>query len=591
MGSSNKPSPAPSPANIESDDYSTNQEAQPLRWFVGTARCPLTWLTEIHNLRRVPIYHSAKKTSVKIGDKIFGDIAGAACLGPIHAIRAIEVDNEIIWEGNITVPDTFGGGTGVTGDNGVPPSPTPPANNTPANNRATIATDRGTFYIYYGNAWQPLDDILLAPVSAAFPDLAHPAYRGQCYCVCKNFYFGDSRNTVPNVTLLLERYPQTTMINSDTSGSLRPPLSDGGCTPAAAVLDLLISSLYGLGVSRETLGISGNYSSGSGTWWLAQNQYKAVTLSYDGYPSKLLAIAPSIDRTQPASDLLRSLLEIYQQAVTIDKNGTLVWKGNPYQKSLYLHQFVEKPALTQNSPDLAPTQVTVKFSDSTRNFKETSVTLTKPSPNSIIPLPTKKDLSLPALLTQESARTLAAHYLAQTNFGDASLSLKIRHTHSYDYEWYSGSYNSNPPLLPGDLVLGRFIEPPEGVSQNYKNNQATLWRITRREDEYEGDVTLTAVPNPPYERVRPCVDEAAILPELFPTPVANATILDLPPSLRQSSDNQAAIIILAERPPAQYAGTDVTTSFVSSFILHHAPLTAPNAFAAIGEYANWSLRA
>src|ERR1039457_1210250 len=99
---------------------------------------------------------------VSSGEKDYRTFALGLCIGPVDRITEIWYDNELIWQGNVSIASAAIAASATVGIGGV------------------VLTDslaRGTITFYFGLDTQTQD-----PVLAKFiPDA--PFYRGMCYAV------------------------------------------------------------------------------------------------------------------------------------------------------------------------------------------------------------------------------------------------------------------------------------------------------------------------------------------------------------------------------------------------------------------------
>ncbi len=85
---------------LSADRINTNEQARPVRWFAGTARLPITFLTQAFNQRADP-----EELEVKLGDDeiigyhYYANLAGLISVGPVDQIHAIWFGDKLQWEG------------------------------------------------------------------------------------------------------------------------------------------------------------------------------------------------------------------------------------------------------------------------------------------------------------------------------------------------------------------------------------------------------------------------------------------------------------------------------------------------------------
>ena len=196
-------------ANISNDQINSNQQAVPVKYLAGRTYVAGDYITPAYNPKAKPVKtQSGKNESSTTGYKYFADFALMFCTGgrrPVDAVYKVIVDSDIRWTGNVQRG---------------------------AADYETIAVEGlGTIYLYWGTETQPIDSTLLSPRgvpggstdpndSTTFPEAPatggaptyqgmaagdsdpysghydkHPAYRGQCYGVFKNWSLGRDRVT------------------------------------------------------------------------------------------------------------------------------------------------------------------------------------------------------------------------------------------------------------------------------------------------------------------------------------------------------------------------------------------------------------
>ena len=217
--------PAPAvPGGVHADDVSTVEEAVALTSWIGKKWLASHWVTEILNPVLNPIEgKTGKRSSGKVAERVYGDLAGVLGIGLCDAVRAIEINGEIVWEGNrrrptaATDPDYHYETIIPTGSGG----------------------DWGTFRVYWGRADAPVDTFVLGPAGAADSAQEHPAYRDQPLLVVKKLKFGDNTYTAPTVRVMLERFPKPAI------GTFPEQANDQGESLIAYLLELLTTEVGG----------------------------------------------------------------------------------------------------------------------------------------------------------------------------------------------------------------------------------------------------------------------------------------------------------------------------------------------------------
>jgi hypothetical protein len=146
FGSTN---PAPPPqkklANVDADQLSTNQQAIAVRYIAGWSRVALHYIAPGYNHRKEKITATTGKNQTStVGYNHYEDMAGILCLGEIDRIQELIFDSNLEWDGDITADS----------------DPYEPI----------TVTDRGLFRLYWGRDDQPVDTLVLTPISTTYPD-------------------------------------------------------------------------------------------------------------------------------------------------------------------------------------------------------------------------------------------------------------------------------------------------------------------------------------------------------------------------------------------------------------------------------------
>ncbi|MDR2462203.1 MAG: hypothetical protein LBD30_00270 [Verrucomicrobiales bacterium] len=234
-------------AGIDSDDVNTNDEAVPVPYLAGRTRVALRWITPCYRWRATEVKtKTGKSSSSTIGYKYYADVAGAVCLGVVDNLFKVWFDSELVWQGNLARGETAG-----------------------VNEFAdfTIA-DWGVARIYWGSDTQPVDDLILTPSGPAptyagfdprdvstWPNKGrgemydtHPAYRGQCYIVFKQLYFGgQDRTNVPNIEVEVAREPDYFGDVPDAA------MTNDGVSASLVLFEALTNPRYGMNLDPLTL--------------------------------------------------------------------------------------------------------------------------------------------------------------------------------------------------------------------------------------------------------------------------------------------------------------------------------------------------
>jgi len=144
------PPPEKKIANIDADQIATNQQAIPVPYVLGRRRLPLQYIAPVYNKRTEKVTAKTGKDSEStVGYVYFGDVASViCCVGsrvPLAKLYRIIIESQVVWENT----------TGLT--IGDPYSP-------------VTVTTYGSGRIYAGRFNQPVDTLVLTPISTTPPD-------------------------------------------------------------------------------------------------------------------------------------------------------------------------------------------------------------------------------------------------------------------------------------------------------------------------------------------------------------------------------------------------------------------------------------
>lgn len=534
-GKGYEPAAKPKTAGVDSENFASNQEARPLRWFAGVDYCPLTWISPVYN----PVYteirqKAGKGKSTVTGHDVYGDIAGLACVGLVDRVEAIESDSEEVWTGSVTRPDD-------------------PWH--PNYWRAEIVTSVGKFYVYWGRENQPVDDVVLGPLGAANATLAHPAYRGQCYVVCKKYYFGQSRESVPNTRVRLRRAPRPEV------GTFAPQLAAGGESLVAAVLELLTNRRFGAGMPAAQF---------TAAQWEALSTQVIASLGCH---------SPTLDKQREARDCVRDALG-YIDGWARTENGRVVPGRFPHDGAvpsglteLSLHDMTDQPTL--DAPGFASTanEIEVIFRDTGRRLKEDGILETAAANAMVRRRHQVISLNMPWIVTRAQASAYAAEAAQVAAEGERGGSFPVRRARAV---WVSGE-----PIQAGDNFQLDY-EP-------YQLDQVS--RVTRRVDNYGGAVELEVIAERgvyPLPYVAPPDDRPAF-GRLVPEEIAAARILELTTELAGTPAG-IWLAVLAKRPLAAYPGdyAAIKSPSVVGFSLWQSD--DGGAYDVLGSQQTWAVR-
>jgi hypothetical protein len=178
---------------------------------------------------------------VSSGEKDYRTFALGLCIGPVDRLTEIWYDNELIWQGNVSIASAATVASATVGIGGV------------------VLTDnlqRGTIAFYFGLDTQTQD-----PVLAKFiPDA--PFYRGMCYAVfhgprtgTKGFRLGNA-DTLAQIALYVERIPASLPGMEFTIQTQSAP-QNGGIMNSSVIFTADDSAFTGTGSIIYVLNVQG----------------------------------------------------------------------------------------------------------------------------------------------------------------------------------------------------------------------------------------------------------------------------------------------------------------------------------------------
>lgn len=533
-GKAQIPTTPPKPAGLDSGDLATNEQAVPVPWHIGPRPCPLTWVVDkVYNQRTVEIRSKAGKgKSTVSGYEYYGDVAGIAGLGLATKVTGIEVDNQMIWTGSVARPD-----------NPVHPDYW----------RTHIVTTAGDFYVYWGRADQPVDDVLLASLGASDPDLAHPGYRHQVLVVAKNFRLQDS-GTVPSTRLFFNRAPLPEL------GTFAPQNSVQGESMVAGILELLTNPIFGAGlpVARFT----------AAEW----EALSAAVIARAG------CHAPYLERAQPVRDVVKDL-QLYYDGWCRIENGLIRPGFYPHDGSvpgglteLTVHDFTERPKTNAGAPSETVNDVVVFYRDGADLFKRKPAFDSDSANVEARRAHASRVLEMLGIITFAQAQAFVAEASATGAEGEWSGEIRVRSPRAV---WAGGA-----PLRAGDNFILDLIEPQ--VDQ--------VSRIERRTDYYD---------RPPRLQVRaePGVYPASYVPPgdlrpdigaVLPLEIASARVLELTPDLA-GAPLGLPVAFLAKRPKSEFEGATLQGANMLGFNVWYGGASGAS-YEVLGSMPGWGVR-
>ena len=310
----------PTPLGVKAERTATHEFGRPVPYFAGYGRMAGTFISEPWAVRSEPVRKKVGKKKQTTGYKYFCSFAIAICLGPVDRIEEIWLDDELFWKGSIS--------RGATDYADI-----------------TVA-QFGTLRLYWGTETQVEDTDLAAS------GVVHPAYRGQCYAVFKDWLLGQNRTNIPNIEFLLQRTPAVPWITEAQN------LGDD-VNPVAVLAEMLQSPRYGLGIATDRIDVD------------AMNAAAGI-LADEG-----LGLSPYVNGASRFSQFLGKLLDHVDGYVTQDASGLLglrlirTFTGSPV--GLDVDTITQMPAIEATLWWDTVNEVQVKFLNRERYFESDSV--------------------------------------------------------------------------------------------------------------------------------------------------------------------------------------------------------------------------
>jgi hypothetical protein len=339
-GSVNYPSSEPKLAGMSSQRLATAEQGRPLPVFWGQRRIGLTFISAPFNQVVEPVTQtvSKKEDPITVGYNYYCDFAALLCHGPVDRVVGVYLDDELVWSGDVSRSGT--------------------------SHNLTI-DGYGTLALYWGTEAQGID-LELAKLSASSGERSeanaveeHPAYKGQCYVVARQFFLGYQRTQVPNIELVLARYPTSSWLTgADNIGN--------DASIPRIVVDALTHPRYGLGLPDTT-----------DTFYRAGIQAVQTALIAEG-----VGLSPIIDRVQSCQDWLIELLDYFDLFYASTPGGQLTMgmiRAVPCNDPEDIPTIDETcltdpPEINVESIDQTSNEVRLSFTNADAGYQEDSLT-------------------------------------------------------------------------------------------------------------------------------------------------------------------------------------------------------------------------
>lgn len=327
----------PADANVlgqEPDQSTTNEGAQPVRWFCGTRRVGAVWLDGLFKIVPTAVYQSTKKDDVLAGYNYSTGCAFLLGVGQFNFIHRIIFDRVQVWP--------------LDADN----SPVNAAG-TPYKAPMELTTDvthieivgYGTLHLHRGSETQVQSADLNTDSGHE-----HPAYRGMCWGWFDALALGYQKTNLPNIEVIASRFPKPSWFTLTTAR-----VGEFNVNPMAALADFLQNKRVGPG------------------WNDARLDTTALNAVAAECAQKCIGLSPFLDSLDSASTVLARFAEHLGGFFRIKPDGTVT--AGLIRPSATIPDVVDEDALTMR-PRLEPAfedstsnQVSVRFTNADNYFR------------------------------------------------------------------------------------------------------------------------------------------------------------------------------------------------------------------------------
>lgn len=337
FGGSNTDQFPPADQNVlgqEPDQATTNEGAQPVRWFCGTRRFAGAWIDGLFSIVPTPVYQSTKKDDVLAGYNYTVGCAFELCIGPLDFIHRIIFDRVQVWPLN---------------DEGSPVN----EDGTPYKSPMELTSDvthieivgYGTMHLHRGTETQ----VQSTDFNTASGH-THPALRGRAWFWMDSLALGYQRTNVQNIEVIASRFPVPSWWDL---GTVR--VGEYGINPMAALADFLQNKRVGPG------------------WPDSRLDTDALNTVAEQLAQKCLGLSPFLDGLESGTTVLARFAEHVGGFPVILPDGTLSF--GLLRPSDTIPDVLDEDALTQ-PPRLEPefesetaNQIGVRFTNADNYFR------------------------------------------------------------------------------------------------------------------------------------------------------------------------------------------------------------------------------
>jgi hypothetical protein len=475
------------PYGIKIPQTNTHQEVIQIPYVAGRVKLPVMWAGPPYNVNSVAITQkqgSGKSaTTTTVGHKYYADLIGVLCIGPVDRILEIIINNSIVWNGSIARSDS------------------------PGYAQIGLPGDDGQVRIYWGTSQDP------AP--QWFTTDNHPGYRWRCRIELRQLLYGASDTTqVPNIEVVLERYPSCTQFDQIIGGNHTLYTPEIGANPFGCIYEWMFHPVYGAGMQDVT--DSTNWTNAIAD--LSQNN---------------VLLNPKVDAAETFKSLIQKILAYFDGWIRMTPSGRL-------QAGRFAHQnatpvltisdqgFLSEPKITTKMLDDTLNQAIVKFVNQYNYFKDDATTYNDFGNQLVSGYIKFVNYDRPWICNPDSA------YLAAIILGTLYANPSI-----------SGTITVSKELIAiakcGDLIqinsntynmAGLFRVKTKTLSE------ATKWTCQVEVEQERGTYANSYSNTGPTYPTRPSIEALDI---------TNANIFELPPGLGKSTSGPVVTILAGRR--------------------------------------------
>ncbi|MEX0331493.1 MAG: hypothetical protein AB3N64_08740 [Puniceicoccaceae bacterium] len=429
-----------------------------------------------------------------------GSLAGVICNGPVDTLEEIIVDGETAWKG--------------------------PLHRGSSTNYSTITLDsRRVVRFYWGTEIQSVDPLLISGGNNY--SQSHPAYKGVCYIVLVDFFFGRERTSAPNVEVIVSRKPAQDVLSGTVAA-----LSDGQASPLCSLADFFTHPRYALGLSPSCFD--------SVSWGSAADQLYQGAMQANTYVSALLN--QQVPARKAAAEMFLNADLWLRFNPEIDKIEAGLFPHDPSMDVsglplLTADDLTERPRFDGGGWGESETGWAITFTDRDRGFKETTEKHDDLRALRIVGDHRRATLKRPWIMRRKQAFFHVTEYGKAKGQPVITGELSVRRARGMD-------------IRPGDLIRVDMDPEPGGMQLQQ------VCRVKERTIPQTGPIKLSL-------EVETGISPVVYIPEADlpdapqssePPEVTNHRIFEMPAPLASSSNE---VGVLARRPHGMVTGINV----------------------------------